>query len=156
MPCQRAIATSEVQELNFPINSSSARFSTFENDFRNGAVYANLTDNKDDSLLSYVQAMAGVETVLSFPTIREQFGDEKIVVNKAELVLPVASGSYAEFGVASTLILASRDQDGLLQFIPDFFESADFFGGEFDAIAGTYTFLISLLGNLISTMNGKP
>lgn len=129
--------------LNFPINSSSVRFSTFENNFSLGAVQANLIDGKDDSSFSYVQAMAGVETVLRFPNIIERFEEEKIVVNKAELVLPVASGSYAKFGVATTLILASRDQDRILQFTPDFFESGGFLGGEYDADEGVYTFNIA-------------
>jgi len=128
--------------LNFPINSTSVRFSTFEHDYSIGAVSSNLQNKQNDSLFSLVQAMAGVETALSFPNLKNQFDGQNIVINKAELVLPAASGSYAKFGVASTLVLASRDESGVLQFIPDINESADFFGGDFDPGRGAYVFNI--------------
>ena len=85
--------------LNFPINSSSVRFNTFEY--------------------------------------------ERVLINKAELVLPVTSGSYAKFGYAQTLTLALKDASGNLQFIPDFFEGEQYFGGNFDASINAYKFNIA-------------
>ncbi|MEQ8625333.1 MAG: DUF4270 domain-containing protein [Vicingaceae bacterium] len=132
--------------VDFPINSSSVRFNTFEHDFSNGAVQMNLSDGGKDSIYSYTQAMAGVETVITFPDLKQRFQDERIVVNKAELVLPVASGSYANFGLAQTMTLASRDASGLLQFIPDNdprLETPAYFGGSYIESENEYRFNIA-------------
>ena len=129
--------------LNFPINSSSVRFNTFEYDYSLGAVNSNLQTSENDSLFSYVQAMAGVQTILSFPKLKERFENERVLINKAELVLPVTSGSYAKFGYAQTLTLALKDASGNLQFIPDFFEGEQYFGGNFDASINAYKFNIA-------------
>jgi len=132
--------------IDFPINSSSVRFNTFEQDYSSGAVQTNLTNGVRDSIYSYTQAMAGVETVITFPDLKDQFQDKNIVVNKAELVLPVASGSYAKFGLAETMTLASRDANGLLQFIPDNnprLESPAYFGGSYIESEKEYRFNIA-------------
>jgi len=132
--------------VDFPINSSSVRFNTFKHDFTSGAVQMNLTDGKKDSIYSYTYAMAGVETVIKFPDLKQQFQDKNIVVNKAELVLPVASGSYADFGLAQTMTLASRNADGLLQFIPDNdprLETPAYFGGTYVETDNEYRFNIA-------------
>ena len=136
--------------VDFPVNSSSVRFNTFEHDFSTGAVQMNLTDGEKDSIYSYTSAMAGVETVIKFPDLKQQFQDKNIVVNKAELVLPVASGSYANFGLAQTMTLASRNAEGLLQFIPDNdprLESLDYieayFGGRYNETENEYRFNIA-------------
>lgn len=128
---------------DFPINSSSARFSTFEHDYTGSVIESVLNDNVPDSIFSYTQSMAGVETVITFPNIRRTFENGSTVINKAELELPVADGSYANFGVPNSLVLASRSDAGMLQFIPDFFEGDDFFGGEYDASSEVYRFNIT-------------
>ena len=134
------------QLIDFPVNSSSVRFNTFEHDFSSGAVQMNLSDGQNDSIYSYTLAMAGVETVIKFPDLKQQFQDKNIVVNKAELVLPVASGSYARFGLAQTMTLASRDASGRLQFIPDNdprLETPAYFGGSYSETNNEYRFNIS-------------
>lgn len=129
--------------VDFPINSSSARFSTFKHNYSGGAVDMVLNGTSMDSSYTYIQAMAGLETNIKFPDLRKQFADQNIVVNKAELELPIANGSYANFGVPNSLIVASRNDDRSLQFIPDFFENEGYFGGQYDASTGTYRFNIA-------------
>ena len=134
------------QLVDFPVNSSSVRFNTFEHDFSSGAVQMNLNDGENDSIYSYTLAMAGVETVIKFPDLKQQFQDKNIVVNKAELVLPVASGSYSQFGLARTMTLAARDASGRLQFIPDNdprLETPAYFGGTYVETDNEYRFNIS-------------
>ena len=128
---------------DFPINSSSVRFSTFQHDYSGSVIEGVLNQTSTDSLFSYTQSMAGIETSIKFPNIKKKFENSNIVINKAELELPVANGSYAKFGVPNNLILASRDESRVLQFIPDFFEGEDFFGGDYDPSSGTYRFNIT-------------
>ncbi len=128
--------------VDFPINSSSVRFNTFSHDFSSGAINQSLQSNTSDTLHSYVQAMSGARTVINFSTL-DSLQQRNIIVNKAELELPVIRASYADFGVAEKLVLAAQDANGELQFIPDFFEGPSYFGGEYDALTQTYKFNIN-------------
>lgn len=132
--------------IDFPINSSSVRFNAFEHDYSSGAVQTNLNTAGKDDLYSYIQAMAGVETVITFPELKKQFQDKNIIVNKAELVLPVANGSYSKFGLAESMTIASRDANGLLKFIPDNdprLETPAYFGGKYIEADKAYRFNIA-------------
>ncbi|KAA3649133.1 MAG: DUF4270 family protein [Bacteroidetes bacterium] len=129
------------KSIDFPINSSSARFNTFSHNYTNSEVEKALQHT--DSSFTYTLAMAGVQTKITFPTIKNTFKDKQSVINKAELFIPVATGSYSEFGFAQSLILASKDESGVLQFIPDFFEGSGYFGGQFDAASNSYKFNIT-------------
>jgi len=137
--------------VDFPVNSTSVRFNTFEHDYTvSAAETAMQTQNPS---FAYVQAMAGVETTIKFPSLKDQLGG-KILVNKAELIIPAANGSYANnVGKAEKLIVASRDEFGVLKFIPDALVNADFFGGEFDEENNEYKFNISRY--LQSYLNGN-
>lgn len=126
--------------VDFPINSLSVRFNTFEHDYSGSEVGSHLGQAETDSIYTYTQAMGGVETLISFPNLVEQYKDSNIVVNKAELILPAAGGSYANFGFASSLILANKDANGNLEFIPDYFEEESYFGGFYDPITQSYRF----------------
>ena len=129
--------------VNFPISAASVRFNTFEHDYTGSAVETVLQNPGTPSSFGYIQALAGVESVIRFPNLTSLFKN-KILVNKAELIIPVASGSYDQFGVANTIIAASRDNSGSLQFIPDFLEEDDsYFGGSYDENSRTYTFNIA-------------
>ena len=55
----------------------------------------------------------------------------------------MADGSYAKFGKAASIIVATRSDDGALQFIPDAFENASYFGGTFIESENEYRFNIS-------------
>ncbi len=127
--------------VDFPINTLSSRFNTFEHDYTGSA--AETASQNQNTNLAYVQAMAGVETTIKFPTLREKLGG-KALVNKAELIIPAADGSYSNnVGKAERLIVASRNSDGALQFIPDALTNSDLFGGEYDPEKNEYKFNIS-------------
>ena len=142
--------------VNFPINTNSVRFNTFKHDYTNSAVGNELASPSTTSMFAYTQAMASVETIINFPTLSNQFTN-KVLINKAELVLPAANGSYALFGKANSVILAARDDANKLQFIPDAFESPEYFGGKFDSESNSYKFNISryVQGILNGTIENK-
>ena len=82
------------QQFQFNLNIFSVRYAEFQHDHSTGLVQQYLSDaNVSDSLV-FVQGMAGVMGKVSFPHA-DQLGN--IVVNKAELYLPVASESNVDF-----------------------------------------------------------
>ena len=127
--------------VDFPVTTTSVRFNTFEHDYTGSGAESALQNQ--DSSFGYVQAMAGLETVFKFPALRDQLAG-KILVNKAELIIPAANGSYSmDVGKAQKLIVAERTAENTLQFIPDFTLNPEFFGGEFDESKNEYKFNIS-------------
>lgn len=141
--------------VDFPINSSSVRFNTFSHDYSGTPVETALQGTGFDPQYSYTMAMAGVNSVMQFPTLKKSLENKNIVINKAELRIPVANGTYANYGFAQSLIIASRNESGVLQFIPDFFEGTAYFGGRLDAASQSYTFNITryIQGLLAGTEN---
>jgi len=129
--------------VDFPINSTSIRFNTFSHDFSSGVVNNVINNNNKDQLYSYTQSMAGVNTLIQFPSFLERFKDENIVINKAELVIPAIGGSYVQNGFAEGLIVVTKNEEGNLQVIPDVFEGESHFGGGLSVPSDTYTFNIS-------------
>lgn len=128
--------------VSFPVNSSSVRFNTFSHNFKDGDIINSLNRNGFDSLFSYTQAMAGVRSKISFPNLVDQFNNESVVINKAELVIPAIGGSYLQ-DPTEALIVATIDSDGDLDFIPDFFEGDSHFGGFYNAVDQSYSFTIT-------------
>ena len=129
--------------VELPINTNSVRFNNYKNAYTGSAVGNIINDGQDDSLYLFTSGMAGVQTEVKFPGLADQFAGQAIVVNRAELVLPLAEGSYSENGIADRLILASRDVNGNLNFVPDFFEGVDYFGGGYDPSKNAYVFGIN-------------
>ena len=127
--------------VDFPVNINSVRFSTFEHDYTGSAAETALQTQNTN--FAFAQAMAGLETVIKFPDLKSQLGG-KVLVNKAELIIPAVNGSYSEnVGKAQEVTVASRDADGRFQFIPDALVNSQFFGGEFDASKNEYKLNIS-------------
>lgn len=131
------------RSADFPINSSSVRFNTFSHDYTGTPVELAIQNNSYDPLYSYTLAMAGVQPVIKFPNFKKNNENQNRSINKAELILPAANGSHAKFGFANSLIVASKNDAGELQFIPDFFEGTSYFGGTYESSTQSYKFNIT-------------
>lgn len=130
------------KSVDFPINSSSVRFTQFQHDYTNSIVETSL-GKTNDTLFSYLMSMGSVETVLSFSDLSNVITDPNTLINKAELVLPAAEGDFLVDGFASSLLLVKKNESGQLEFISDFFEGLSFFGGELNNLSEDYKFNIT-------------
>gem|GEM_PF-768237 len=129
--------------VDFQVTSNSVRFNSYEHSYQGSAVENLINDGKDDSLFLYTSGMSGLQTEVVFPELADQFKDSSIIVNRAELILPLAKGTYSESGFADQLILASKNEFGQLEFLPDFFEGTNYFGGSYDVSKNAYVFNIN-------------
>lgn len=136
--------TNSIQKsVDFPINSSSVRFNTFNHDYTGSAVEMAIQNNSYDSQVSYTLAMAGAQTLIKFPDFKQNFENKNLSINKAELYIPAISGNHSTYGFASSIIVATKNESGELQFLPDFFEGTSYFGGQFEATSNSYRFNIT-------------
>ena len=104
--------------------------------------------NNDSTQISklYLQAMAGVRARISLPYIRQKFADldNRVVINRAELVISNYYPSEAIFTHPSGLSIQGVKNDGIY-YIPDddMLSSDGFFGGTYNASTGEYRIRIT-------------
>lgn len=95
----------------------------------------------------YLQAMGGVRARIRLPYIRQKFAaiENRVVINRAELVISNYFPSEAVFTHPSGLSIQGVKNDGSLYYIPDddMLSSEGFFGGTYNASTGEYRIRIT-------------
>ncbi|HLG38791.1 MAG TPA: DUF4270 domain-containing protein [Chitinophagaceae bacterium] len=139
--------TTDTTSYYFGLNSECARFSHFEHDYSMTAdIQSQLNDTNTSVAYDkvFVQPMAGVRTKITMPFINDLFKNEKIAINKAELVLPVDANSVTTAFTAHPKLVATIADPTLGPvFMPDYFEGATYFGGDYDSTKKEYRFNIA-------------
>lgn len=151
------------KKYTFPCSSSCLRFTNFKHDYEkssdNDFKQEVLQNNKkigQEKL--FLQAMSGVKTKITFPYLKDAFKcyDNKVVINKAELVICDIKPEEVFFLHPAGLSLQGiRKDTNAVSFIPDdeYYTSADFYGGLYDEKKHEYRFRITeyvqqqILGN---------
>ncbi len=131
---------------DFVINSSCARFGHFWHDYSlSDAAFKAQTLDGDTTLganICYVQALAGVRTIMRLPYIKNYYSDGNIAVNEARLFL---KGLEPEPGLdpAPTLALVKSDSAGGYTILGDQLLGSLYFGGSYDSKTNGYWFRIT-------------
>lgn len=130
-------------------NDACARFPHFEHDYSTSAeitMQLNTASTIQQDKV-FVQPMAGVRTMITIPYLKDLFNAGKIVINKAELIMPVdpmsISGPDSIFSPHPKLVVTIADSILGPLIMPDFFEGATYFGGDYDAAKKEYKFNIA-------------
>ncbi|RZL05644.1 MAG: DUF4270 family protein, partial [Pedobacter sp.] len=140
----------------FPISTSrNPVAATFTHNYTGTAVATQLSNPSVQYPITYLQGLAGVRTKISFPHL-QKFANSvgKIVINKAELVVPISTGTDGlPFAAAKRLGLYRTDIAGQRQDITDrlYFAAQygdtaggdPFFGGYFDSLKKQYVFIVT-------------
>jgi len=134
---------------NFGLNTSCVTVSHFDHDY--SKTVFNGPKNKKDSVYSpnliYVQAMGGVMTKIDFPYIMNLVQKNKIIVNRADVEIPVNAADIGNFPVPSQLYLIGINDTSTVAStstftLPD--EGSVYYGGTYDAFNQQYVFDIAL------------
>lgn len=133
------------QEFDFLVTANTQRFNHFTHNYSEVAyISAQLADSTLGSERLYLQAMAGLKVKITFPYLDNFLADgQKIAINKAELVFPVAENTYERLSPPSRAIIVKRGTDGKDKLLDDaIYESSDFFGGYFNSTKEEFVFNI--------------
>ncbi len=134
--------------LKLPIASSSARFMNFAHNYNMASPEFQNQLNGNVSLGDqqfYVQCMAGVETIIEIPYIRDlnpTMGQVGVALNEAKLIISNSSPE-SMFTPPGIFVLFSLDEDGTKQLVLDQLESGDYFGGTYDESTGKVIFRLT-------------
>lgn len=153
--------------VNFPITNGGLVpvASTIKRNYAGTPIQTQLNNPTVQYPVTYIQGLAGVRTKLSFPylsKLKEKIGS--VILNKAELVVPISSGTeLAPFTPLTRLALYRRDIANKPSPIPDqsifanIYNSPDFgdiaFGGYFNATKKQYVFVVT--NYIQSLLDGK-
>lgn len=125
---------------DFNFNSQIARYHRVLMGNSGFYVGNELADSTLGQTQFFTQTLGGVNGKIFFPNIEEYIKEEKVIVNKAELVLPAQYYALDKYIPASQLYLTRIDEDGDDVFIEDFTED---FGGTYDFDNNQYVFNIT-------------
>ncbi|MFN5324101.1 MAG: DUF4270 domain-containing protein [Bacteroidota bacterium] len=124
---------------DFEINSGCSRYNRFYHDYSLGLMGGAFPIAGQSRI--YIQSMSGTKARIKIPNLSSLSMDGPVAINKAELVIPVIeNGSLKNH---NALLLFGVDSSGSEAFIPDIFESPNYYGGTFDGIANAYRFNIN-------------
>ena len=126
----------------FQIGAGALTFNHFDHDYSTTAFYV----AGKDSILSptnlYVQAMAGVKTQLSFPYLLNWAKKNAVVINRAELDIPVNTAATG-VGIPPDQLYVVRDSAGFEFEIPDQLVGGAYYNGGYDVVNNQYVFSIT-------------
>jgi hypothetical protein len=127
-------------QYDLNINSSCARFTHLEQDYTGTMVASQLTDSTEGQDVFFLQTMGGVRSKVAFPDLVPFLDSNKLIINKAQLVLPVQYYTSDAYVPSSELFLVRDLEDGRISFIPDYNEDR---GGNFVESTSSYTFNVT-------------
>ena len=105
-----------------------------------------------DTAYNYLQGAAGLQVKINFPYI-ESLKNQNLLINKVELVIPVENNKIGNYPVPDNITVSKLNENGELEFLPDFLEGVTYFGGNYDEINQEYVLNISR--HVQELINGK-
>lgn len=150
-----AVTEHDTLEFDFNINSSCARFSSFEQDYTGTIVEQILNDSTVGQEIFFTQTMGGVRAKIAFPNFLNIMEEDKVIINKASLYMPVQYFTGDALYPAEELLLIRTSDDGSFSFLPDYDEDR---GGGYVAADKAYTFNVTryLNGVLSGDYDNEP
>ncbi|GGE63475.1 uncharacterized protein DUF4270 [Pedobacter psychrotolerans] len=137
--------------VNFPISTaSSAVTANIKHDYTGTDIQTQISNPATQYNVTYLQALVGVKTKISFPDLANftnTYG--KVVVNKAELVVDLSTGSFTNpFAPAEKIGLYRWDIAEQPADLPDYTNLVSsggeaLFGGAFDSTKNRYVFSVT-------------
>lgn len=162
---QNATTTTNIDTVavDFPINSDSGPVaSSVKHDYAGTPIAAQLSNPTQQYAVTYLQPLIGIRNKIAFPYLDKFVANAgKIVVNKAELIIDLSTGSNTGlFNPAARLSLYRYDIAEKRQNVPDINTGFDLraldqnaFGGFYDPIKKQYIFTIT--SYIQDLMSGK-
>lgn len=105
-------------EYLFFTNEVSPTLTHFANLYSNELFALNTSAEIEQNDVLYVKAGASLETRIVIPDFLDGYMDGESV-NKAELVIPVDVSDEFRFSVPDVILLANKDDEGVIDFLPD-------------------------------------
>lgn len=138
--------TPETKDFSFKLGTNIAYFNHFSHDYSGTAIEAQLNDPNLSKNEFFIQAMAGVNTEIDFPHLKNLAEVKNIVINKAVLELSLDNSTSSNYPDPLNTFVFGFSADGEAVFLPDQFLGS--IGGTLGTDA-TYRFNITSFVNKV-------
>ena len=128
-------------KFNFPFNASKIHH--FEHSYASFEAGRQVQDSTYNDSITYLQSMAGVRAKIEMPYLNDLKVLGPLVVNKAELVIPVQDLTTEVYSPPAKLNLVAILADGSVESLVDYSNESLYFGGTYDATNKLYKFNIA-------------
>ncbi|MFM6976224.1 MAG: DUF4270 domain-containing protein [Sphingobacteriaceae bacterium] len=153
-------ATIDTNYVVFTINNNSTPVvAHFSHNYAGTAVETQLANPNTEYTKTFVQALSGVRTKITFPDLANLKSLGNIIINKAVLEVKIENGTDVPFAPAPRLMLYQTDIAGQRQPLPDLnpYDPRSLglggFGGLYDSTTKTYKFTVT--GYIQDLLSGK-
>lgn len=123
--------------FNMPIDATSATHMAFDHDYPS-AVNSVLFDSDAGRQSGLIQSMAGLRVLLKFPTLRDLKNEGMVVINRAEVLMPLGDSDISRY--APPALLNANEADSLTRGLLVIDELEDHFGGVYRPASRDYVF----------------
>lgn len=128
-------------KFNFPFNL--ARIHHFEHSDASFEAGRQVQDSTYNDSITYLQSMGGVRAKIEMPYLADLKALGPLVVNKAELVIPVQDLTTEVYSPPAKLNLVAILANGSTESLVDYTNESLYFGGTYDATNKLYKFNIA-------------
>ncbi len=142
--------TDTAQTFRLLVEDDCARVNQFNHrNYSNASAQVrNQVINKDTLLGAnqlYLQPGGGINTYIKFPTLRDQFKNRRVIINRAELVITNLIPNMKGFYVPQQISIVKNSASRTYLFLPDdaVTEGSDYFGGIYNSSTNEYRFRIT-------------
>jgi len=129
-------------EFDLLINENCARFNNIKHDYSGTAVEAELNDSTFGQQFFYLQAGAGLTSVVKIPNITNLSANGPVVVNKAELIIPVQYYTIDPLSPPLKAFIFGIDSLGE-NYITDDYNFGNYTGDAYDNSKKQYVFTLT-------------
>lgn len=140
-------AVGDTGSYNFELSNGAIYFSHFDHDYSQAPFYSAAgKDSVNSPYLAYMGAMGGTRILLNFPYLKNWVKKNKIIVNRAEIELPVYAADIGSDLPPSQLYLEgiytdANGKDTAIYALPD--QGLPNYGGTYDGFNHEYDFDIA-------------
>lgn len=151
----RNTVLSDTLSFSMPINTSAMRVTSFSQDYTGTDVAQQLQGAVSGEQEVYVQSGGGVKAQLNFPWLNSIKDSLHVVINKAELILPIQPGTDGSTHVPhERLLVQALKADGTAEILTDQLRETDaYFGGYYNSTTKSYQLTITRY--IQEVMSGK-
>ena len=130
-------------DYNYYVTQKSAYFNLYYHDYTGTEVETYIQDSVVSGDFAYVQAAAGVKTIVDISPLLSFRDSGTVGINKAELVLDVDTSQNNGLEPPERLLLEIIDDNDSFDPPYDYWMNDYYFNGYYDATLGQYRFVIT-------------
>lgn len=131
-------STNEAYVYDFLFGTDVVKYSTFSSNTQGAAIHNVLNNYSASDNFMYIKSNAGAYIQIELPFMEKFAENKNIIINKAELVLPILNDKNLPYEPHPRIFITGVDDEGNETVLLDQFESQTHYGGTYNETSNDY------------------